>query len=882
MYCHTFASIPADGHHHGHGGHHGGHHGSSHSTGGDHHSHGHHSHSHHHGDSHHSPRSHGTKLQDKVNGTVVKVRGDNHKKKGDKKSKKKVNRVPVNADLDGNVSCFGCFPSRKGHLGALDSMPEDISPTAKSMIEHRQMMSEMRTQNYDVIRFATYRTACKLRFIQKKTNLGLVDLWNMIEAFRESGLHTLDHGMEVNISKLQSLLTTIYSHLNKRLPPNQQINVDKSINLTLSWLLSACEKKSKGKMRVFFIKVSLTTMCAGKLMDKLRYMFTQVSDSSGSLVKSKFEDYLKAILSLPGSIYEGPSFHYTDTAARACFNGKNKVTLNDFLDTLMADPGPQCLMWLPILHRMAAVENVFHPIQCEGCNRDSFMGFRYKCQRCYNYHLCQDCFWRGRTSGNHNNDHEMKEYSSYGYAEKSPAKQIGHSLRKSFRCVPAKATNNKIPVFPETPEKTLDLSHIVPPTPTPVHNGFPETALSQQSIDVSENSSVNKSPSRLASSSVDASRIDDEHRLIARYAARLAADASNAARSPVELNYSMESSKVQRDMIAQLEAKNREIMREIQKLKVEQEAAGRASSEAQANPTLLAELRLLRQRKDELEGRMSALQESRRELMVQLESLMKLLKNHGSPRSTPGSSPKARTYSPVAVKTSSPSTPGDSLTGVGGDVRQAFSTTHHAVPSNARNLRNDLLVAADSVTNAMSSLVKELNSEASSDSEDEDNIDNHRKCSRGFETGESSAMESSDEIMGWQEDVQRRLGEEAAFIEQIRARKEKPLNRGLGDIENDHYIPTDDGESYVRTDDESVGLNTDDGESYIRTDDESNVNTENEDAELYDQDPKELFPRYQSEDESYMHSDAESYIRTDDEEGGNAEWEEAMKRWVNR
>ncbi|GAA6094041.1 dystrobrevin, beta a isoform X1, partial [Tachysurus ichikawai] len=32
------------------------------------------------------------------------------------------------------------------------------------------------------------------------------------------------------------------------------------------------------------------------------------------------------------------------------------------------------------------------------------------------------------------------------------------------------------------------------------------------------------------------------------------------------------------------------------------------------------------QRKDELEQRMSALQESRRELMVQLEGLMKLLK----------------------------------------------------------------------------------------------------------------------------------------------------------------------------------------------------------------------------------------------------------------
>lgn len=35
---------------------------------------------------------------------------------------------------------------------------------------------------------------------------------------------------------------------------------------------------------------------------------------------------------------------------------------------------------------------------------------------------------------------------------------------------------------------------------------------------------------------------------------------------------------------------------------------------------------LIRHRKDELEKRMSALQESRRELMVQLEGLMRLLK----------------------------------------------------------------------------------------------------------------------------------------------------------------------------------------------------------------------------------------------------------------
>lgn len=36
---------------------------------------------------------------------------------------------------------------------------------------------------------------------------------------------------------------------------------------------------------------------------------------------------------------------------------QKKVTLNTFLDTLMSDPPPQCLVWLPLLHRLANVEN---------------------------------------------------------------------------------------------------------------------------------------------------------------------------------------------------------------------------------------------------------------------------------------------------------------------------------------------------------------------------------------------------------------------------------------------------------------------------------------------------------------------------------------------
>ncbi|ESP05209.1 hypothetical protein LOTGIDRAFT_103177, partial [Lottia gigantea] len=92
-----------------------------------------------------------------------------------------------------------------------------------------------------------------------------------------------------------------------------------------------------------------------------------------------------------------------------------------------------------------------------------------------------------------------------------------------------------------------------------------------------------------------------------------------------------------------------------------------------------------------------------------------------SQRSTPNSSPRSRNaMSPTIInnvnnnKVNSPSTPMESsLTGLGGDVRQAFSQRPSASINNVGgmgNFRQDLLVAADSVTNAMSSLVKELNS----------------------------------------------------------------------------------------------------------------------------------------------------------------------------
>ncbi|XP_067835993.1 dystrobrevin alpha isoform X8 [Heptranchias perlo] len=732
-------------------------------------------------------------------------------------------------------------------------MIEERGRRENTMAERRQLFAEMRAQDLDRIRLSTYRTACKLRFVQKKCNLHLVDVWNIIEAFRENGLNTMDPNAELSVARLEAIISTIVYQLNKRMPTTHQINVEQSISLLLNFLLAAYDGEGHGKISVFAVKVALATICGGKILDKLRYIFSQISDSNGIMIYVKFDQFLREVLKLPTAVFEGPSFGYTEQASRSCFSQQKKVTLNTFLDTLMSDPPPQCLVWLPLMHRLANVENVFHPVECSYCHSESMMGFRYRCQQCHNYQLCQDCFWRGHASGSHSNQHQMKEYTSW----KSPAKKLTNALSKSLSCASSREPLH--PMFPDQPEKPLNLAHIVPPRPPPNMNDtmFSHSVITSGSP--SPNKSVLDSPSRL----------DEEHRLIARYAARLAAEAaSSQQRAPSDLTSTIDANKQQRQLIAELENKNREILQEIQRLRLEHEQASQPTPEkAQQNPTLLAELRLLRQRKDELEQRMSALQESRRELMVQLEGLMKLLKEEemrqetqgaGSPRSSPSHTISRSVPIPMPIRSTSACstpthTPQDSLTGVGGDVQEAFAQ------SSRRNLRNDLLVAADSITNTMSSLVKELNS-AEAGSETESNVD-------------------SDFGRAHLDDIVPSPTSEKAFLAQINARNPSYIHSAAatGSIRSD--IVAEDGDSYVRTDDESYENNTVHQlehelklEEYLK-------------QKLQDESYQANYS--QTDDESYVRTDDdESCIRTDDEEGLTSgfteEWNEHMKRLMTK
>ncbi|KAF2368470.1 EF-hand domain type 2 [Trinorchestia longiramus] len=482
--------------------------------------------------------------------------------------------------------------------------------------------ADLRHPGLDAIRFASYRTAAKLRYVQKRTNMHLVDIWNIIEAFRENALNTLDPYTDVKVSRLETLISTLYHSLNKRLAVESRISVAASTAILLNWLLAAYDRKSAGQVQVFSVKVALVTLCNSKPLDKLRYIFSQISDSNGHLGLERFSEYLQEVLTLPAAVYESPSFPYSDHLAQTIFDGVWRINVNDFLDVLLSDPGPDCLTWLPLLHRLAQSESVIHSTGCDGCRREQFSGLRYKCDTCSNYNLCQDCFWLGRVSVPHLLQHPVKEYMT-----PHPSRPLSMSMRRSLRCIPA-ASSADPPRFPETPEPTLDLSHIVPA----VSHGV------SSSIDDPSNPGPNSCDTWSSNRSLPGSgpypdwgSLDDEHRLIAHYAHCLAlqhgtnttsgtpGDGADAAISPSCLD----SFKVQKELILELETKNREITKEINKIKEQTQAGSN-------NPALASELRTLRSHKCQLEGQLGGLQDSRKQLMQQLEVLMNRLKSQSA------------------------------------------------------------------------------------------------------------------------------------------------------------------------------------------------------------------------------------------------------------
>lgn len=133
---------------------------------------------------------------------------------------------------------------------------QGVAAAAAAALDQR-LVEECHPEWLDEIRFGSYRTAAKLRLLQKRTGLVHIDVWNLIEAVRENGLLDLDPEAYVSRPRLETLVGSLYASLAKRLPlepvavgseagaggssdaVRHRKNVETMASWLLSWLLAA-------------------------------------------------------------------------------------------------------------------------------------------------------------------------------------------------------------------------------------------------------------------------------------------------------------------------------------------------------------------------------------------------------------------------------------------------------------------------------------------------------------------------------------------------------------------------------------------------------------------------------------------------------------------
>lgn len=154
--------------------------------------------------------------------------------------------------------------------------------------------------------------------------------------------------------------------------------------------------------------------------EKYRYLFRLIADLEKKVDQRKLGLLLHDCIQVPRQLGEVAAFGGSniEPSVRSCFeragvnqNGElteTAIEAQHFLNWLQHEP--QSLVWLPVLHRLVAAEAAKHQAKCNICKEYPIVGFRYRCLKCFNFDMCQRCFFLGRNAKNHKLSHPMHEY----------------------------------------------------------------------------------------------------------------------------------------------------------------------------------------------------------------------------------------------------------------------------------------------------------------------------------------------------------------------------------------------------------------------------------------------------------------------------------------
>ncbi|XP_011376775.1 dystrophin isoform X2 [Pteropus vampyrus] len=497
------------------------------------------------------------------------------------------------------------------------------------------------------VRFSAYRTAMKLRRLQKALCLDLLSLSAACDALEQHNLKQNDQPMD--ILQIINCLTTIYDRLEQE--HNNLVNVPLCVDMCLNWLLNVYDTGRTGRIRVLSFKTGIISLCKAHLEDKYRYLFKQVASSTGFCDQRRLGLLLHDSIQIPRQLGEVASFGGSniEPSVRSCFqfaNNKPEIEAALFLDWMRLEP--QSMVWLPVLHRVAAAETAKHQAKCNICKECPIIGFRYRSLKHFNYDICQSCFFSGRVAKGHKMHYPMVEYCTPTTSGED-VRDFAKVLKNKFR---TKRYFAKHPRMGYLPVQTV-LEGDNMETPVTLINFWPVDSAPASSPQLSHDdthSRIEHYASRLAemensngsylNDSISPNEsIDDEHLLIQHYCQSLNQDSPlSQPRSPAQILISLESEErgeLER-ILADLEEENRNLQAEYDRLKQQHEHKGLSplpsppemmptSPQSPRDAELIAEAKLLRQHKGRLEARMQILEDHNKQLESQLHRLRQLL-----------------------------------------------------------------------------------------------------------------------------------------------------------------------------------------------------------------------------------------------------------------
>nr|XP_054764296.1 dystrophin-like isoform X1 [Lytechinus pictus] len=311
--------------------------------------------------------------------------------------------------------------------------------------DHPDLVSAMSSlSKMDNIQFGAYRTAAKLRMLQKVLHMDVVNLITVRMAFELHG-YSRHNDSVMDAVQLYNIINEMY-HMTK-VRGRSTLRVNRCSDLLLNWLLNLFDVQRTGCIRVLPVKLGIAIICSARITDKYRYFQDLLANRIGSITRKMMSEFMHDVTQITNLIGESGTFGKgVGASVEDCFQSALGPTISqdDFYQWLMSEP--QTLVWLPTLHRFSTAETMKHEVKCSVCKMYPIIGLRYQCLKCFNFDLCQNCFFTRRSSKHHKQSHPMQEYCLSSKSKEDVraftktvrnnlSKKHGRRIKKKYRSI---------------------------------------------------------------------------------------------------------------------------------------------------------------------------------------------------------------------------------------------------------------------------------------------------------------------------------------------------------------------------------------------------------------------------------------------------------------